>query len=30
VVQREKALVAELEQQLMTIRSNIEALNADS
>ena len=30
VVEREKALVAELEQQLMTIRSNIEALNANS
>ena len=30
VVEREKALVVELEQQLMTIRSNIEALNANS
>ena len=30
VVEREKALVVELEQQLVTIRSNIEALNADS
>ena len=30
VVEREKAQVVELEQQLVTIRSNIEALNADS
>ena len=30
VVEREKALVVELEQQLATIRSNIESLDSDS